>query len=90
MRVVSGTALGADDFTIIAYNKFGGTVTPAPMLEAVGIDGAADGLHFMAVLTQVTAPNVRWPCSCYRNNTGSYSSAERKGRACGSESRNCC
>ena len=22
-----GTALGSDDFTIIAYNKFGGTVT---------------------------------------------------------------
>ena len=49
-RVVSGTALGADDFTIIAYNKFGGTVTPAPTLGVVGIVGAADGLHFMADL----------------------------------------
>ena len=26
-QIVSGTALGADDFTVIAYNKFGGTVT---------------------------------------------------------------
>ena len=59
--IVSGTALGADDFTIIAYNKFGGTVADAPVLGFVGTVGAADGLHFMAVLTQVTAPNVQTP-----------------------------
>ena len=53
---VSGTALGADDFTVIAYNKFGGTVTldPTPLaLGGVTTDGTADGLHFMADLPSV-------------------------------------
>ena len=46
--------LEAIDFTVIAYNKFGGTVTTgAPTLGAVSVDGTADGMHFMAELNAV-------------------------------------
>ena len=57
--VTSGTALGIDDFTVIAYNKFGGTVT-APELDGtattgqIQVDGTADGMHFMVDLGAVT------------------------------------
>ena len=48
------TALEAIDFTVIAYNKFGGTVaTNAPTLGAVSVDGTADGMHFTADLGSV-------------------------------------
>ena len=51
------TGLEALDFTVIAYNKFGGTVTldPALALLPVAVDGTADGMHFMANLPSVTA-----------------------------------
>ena len=58
--VASGTSLGIDDFTIIAYNKFGGTET-APLLNAtpttgqIQPDGTADGMHFDVDLTAVAA-----------------------------------
>ena len=55
----SGTAVGADDFTIIAYNKFGGVVTDgAPVLGVVEVDGTPDGKHFMALLGSVTVPGT--------------------------------
>ena len=64
-QVVSGTALGADDFTVIAYNEFGGQVTgtDAPTLTFVTLptDGTADGLHFMMTLTVVDAPDAETP-----------------------------
>ena len=42
--------------TVIAYNKFGGTVaTDAPTLGAVSVDGTADGMHFEAELASYTA-----------------------------------
>ena len=48
------TALEAIDFTVIAYNKFGGTVaTDAPTLGPVSVDGTADGMHFTADLGSV-------------------------------------
>jgi hypothetical protein len=51
------TALAADDFDVIAYNKFGGTVsTGVPVFGPVAVDGTADGMHFMASLGSVTAP----------------------------------
>ena len=56
---VGGTAttgLEVPDFTVIAYNKFGGTVTVgAPDLGAVSVvdAGTADGKHFMASLGTV-------------------------------------
>ena len=54
--VTSGTGLGKDDFTIVAYNKFGGVVSAnAPTLEQVGVDGDADGRHFKANLTLIQA-----------------------------------
>ena len=53
----AGPILQASDFTVTAYNKFGGTVsTGAPTLGAVAVDGTADGKHFMASLGSVTAP----------------------------------
>ena len=61
--VVSGTALGADDFTVIAYNKFGGQVTgtDAPTLTVVTPVNPADGLHFMMTLAGVDAPDAANP-----------------------------
>ena len=57
--VASETALGIDDFTIIAYNEYGGTET-APALNAttgdtgqIRVDGTADGMHFMVDLDAV-------------------------------------
>ena len=61
--VTSGTALGGDDFTIIPYNEFGGTL---PLdLDANGENDIVfgpivaaetpDGIHFRAVLNGVTA-----------------------------------
>ena len=48
---IATTGLEALDFTIIAYNKFGGTFpTYAPALDSVVVDGTADGKHFMANL----------------------------------------
>ena len=49
--------LEALDFDVIAYNKFGGTVTLSPALEMlpVAVDGTADGMHFMADLPTVAA-----------------------------------
>ena len=48
---IATTGLEAFDFTIIAYNKFGGTFpTYAPALGSVVVDGTADGKHFMANL----------------------------------------
>jgi len=45
------SGIEALDFTVIAYNKFGGTVaTGAPTLRGVVVDGTADGMHFMAGL----------------------------------------
>ena len=59
--VVSGTDLGADDFTVIAYNPFGGTVPlgtdTTPALGVVSAGSPADGMHFMATLIGVTAPD---------------------------------
>ena len=66
--VVSGTALGADDFTIIAYNPFGGTVAIDTnntaeavvvdlTLQAVGAEGPANGINFMMNLDSVAAPS---------------------------------
>ena len=53
----SGPILQASDFTVTAYNKFGGTVsTGAPTLGAISVDGTADGKHFMVSLGSVTAP----------------------------------
>ena len=48
------TGLEAPDFTVIAYNEFGGTVD-APALGVVGVVDAetADGKHFMASLGEV-------------------------------------
>ena len=55
--VVSGTALGADDFTVIAYNKFDGTVSAdLPTLGAVRTEETADGMHFVVTLDAVPAP----------------------------------
>ena len=66
-QVVSGTALGADDFTVIAYNEFGGQVTgnDAPTLTFVTLPtgGTPDGLHFMMTLTAVDAPVAETPNS---------------------------
>ena len=54
---VSGTDLGDDDFTVIAYNKLGGQViTGAPTLGAISIDGTADGMHYMADLSSLAVP----------------------------------
>ena len=60
--VTSGTALGGDDFTIIAYNEFGGTVALGDgpglvpvVLGAVAAAETPDGLHFRAGLNGVTA-----------------------------------
>ena len=48
---IATTGLEAFDFTIIAYNKFGGTFpTYAPALGSIVVDGTADGKHFMADL----------------------------------------
>ncbi|RKU19442.1 hypothetical protein C6500_10855 [Candidatus Poribacteria bacterium] len=49
------TGIEALDFTVIAYNEFGGTVTldPALAMLPVAIDGTADGMHFMANLPEV-------------------------------------
>ena len=48
---IATTGLEAFDFTIIAYNKFGGTFpTYAPTLGSIVVDGTADGKHFMADL----------------------------------------
>ena len=44
---VSGTALGTDDFMVIAYNKFGGTVATPPALTVVTAAATPDGMHFM-------------------------------------------
>ncbi|MCE2416272.1 hypothetical protein J4G07_19985, partial [Candidatus Poribacteria bacterium] len=54
------TALEAIDFTVIAYNKFGGTVTLATPLAlgAVDVDGTADGKHFAAELPSVAADST--------------------------------
>ena len=58
--VASGTSLGIDDFDVIAYNKFGGTVT-APGLDStattgqIQVDGTADGMHFKVDLDAVAA-----------------------------------
>ena len=51
------TGIEALDFTVIAYNKFGGTVTLDPVLAMlpVTVDGKADGMHFMADLPTVAA-----------------------------------
>ena len=49
------TGIEALDFTVIAYNKFGGTVTldPALAMLPVAVDGTADGRYFMADLPTV-------------------------------------
>ena len=53
--VVSGTALGADDFTVIAYNKFGGiATTDAPTLRVVTPSDPADGMNFTAALDNIS------------------------------------
>ena len=53
--VVSGTALGADDFTVIAYNKFGGiATTDAPALGVVTPASPADGMNFTAALDNIS------------------------------------
>ena len=53
--VVSGTALGADDFTVIAYNEFGGiATTDAPALGVVTPASPADGMNFTAELGNVS------------------------------------
>ena len=49
------TGLEALDFTVIAYNKFGGTVTLANPMEGVTTDGTADGMHFMVTLSDIAA-----------------------------------
>ena len=52
---VSGTALGADDFTVIAYNKFGGiATTDAPALGVVTPASPADGINFTAELGNIS------------------------------------
>ena len=52
--VVSGTALGADDFTVIAYNEFGGiATTDAPALGVVTPASPADGMNFTAELGNI-------------------------------------
>ena len=56
-NTTAGPILQASDFTITAYNKFGGTVSDgAPTLGPVSVDGTADGKHFMAELSSVTQP----------------------------------
>ena len=53
--VTSGTALGADDFTVIAYNEFGGiATTDAPALGFVTPASPADGMNFTAELGSVS------------------------------------
>ena len=53
--VVSDTALGADDFTVIAYNKFGGiATTDAPTLGVVTPGSPADGMNFTAELGYIS------------------------------------
>ena len=53
----AGPILQASDFTITAYNRFGGTVaTGAPTLGAVSVDGTPDGKHFMADVSSLAAP----------------------------------
>ena len=59
--VKSGAALGADDFTVIAYNKFGGTVATPPALTVVTGAATPDGMHFMLTVPAVTAPNLTTP-----------------------------
>ena len=46
----SGIRIGKDDFEIIAYNEFGGTVTAPTLGDVMAID-APDGKHFQATLT---------------------------------------
>ena len=54
--VVSGTALGADDFTVTAYNAFGGVVTTdAPTLGTIENAETPDGIHFTANLSGIAA-----------------------------------
>ena len=54
-QVISGTALGADDFTVIAYNKFGGiATTDAPALGVVTPASPADGMNFTAELGNIS------------------------------------
>ena len=48
--VASETMLGKDDFMVIAYNEFGGTVT-APALSNVTAVDDPDGKNFMATLS---------------------------------------
>ena len=57
LATAATTGLEALDFDIIAYNKFGGTVTgdSVPELESVTVDGTADGMHFMVELNAVSA-----------------------------------
>ena len=53
----SGPDLSNDDFTVYAYNKFGGRVTGTgvPTLNAIATDGRVDGMHFMAELSAAVA-----------------------------------
>ena len=58
-QVISGTALGADDFTVIAYNKFGGIATTgAPTLGVVTPSDPADGMNFTAALDNISGENA--------------------------------
>ena len=56
---ISGTALGADDFTVIAYNKFGGiATTDAPTLDVVTAGSPADGMNFTAALGNISGADA--------------------------------
>ena len=59
-QVISGTALGADDFTVIAYNKFGGiATTDAPTLRVVTPSDPADGMNFTAELGNISGGTLK-------------------------------
>ena len=53
---IAVTTLELDDFQVIAYNNFGGTVSDAPTLTNLAAVTAADGKSFTMQLEAINAP----------------------------------
>ena len=55
---IAATTLELDDFQVIAYNNFGGTVDPSALSALTAVTPQADGKSFTMQLGSVTGPEV--------------------------------
>ena len=60
---IAATTLELDDFQVIAYNSFGGTVDPppSPLSALTAVTPQVDGKSFTMQLAQIGAPDANQP-----------------------------